>query len=79
MSGTSPDFEHCPDLANRQLAGSVIWASDESFAERENLIMLTTLNLTQHSLATRARYMTGGKHEGGDMMKSDTMMPQLSV
>lgn len=39
MSGTSPDFEHCPDLANRQLAGSVIWASDESFAERENLIM----------------------------------------
>ena len=39
MSGTSPDFEHYPDLANRQLAGSVIWASDESFAERENLIM----------------------------------------
>lgn len=39
MSGTPPDFEQYPDLANRQLAGSVIWASDESFAERENLIM----------------------------------------
>ncbi|QNH96662.1 allantoicase [Corynebacterium anserum] len=32
-------FETYPDLANRALAGSVIWASDESFAERENLIM----------------------------------------
>lgn len=31
-------FETYPDLANRALAGSVIWASDESFAERENLI-----------------------------------------
>ncbi|AHI02295.1 allantoicase [Corynebacterium falsenii DSM 44353] len=36
---TPQDFENYPDLANRQLAGSVIWASDESFAERENLIM----------------------------------------
>lgn len=33
------DFQQYPDLANRALAGSVIWASDESFAERENLIM----------------------------------------
>ena len=31
-------FETYPDLASRALAGSVIWASDESFAERENLI-----------------------------------------
>lgn len=33
------DFQNYPDLASRALAGSVIWATDESFAERENLIM----------------------------------------
>lgn len=32
------EFENYPDLAARGLAGSVIWATDESFAERENLI-----------------------------------------
>lgn len=31
-------FQELPDLASRALAGSVIWASDESFAEKENLI-----------------------------------------
>lgn len=35
----STEFDTYPDLASRALAGSVIWASDESFAERENLIM----------------------------------------
>lgn len=35
----SPAFLTLPDLANRDLAGSVVWASDEAFAERENLIM----------------------------------------
>ncbi|RAV31527.1 allantoicase [Corynebacterium heidelbergense] len=33
------EFQHFPDLANRALAGSVVYATDESFAERENLIM----------------------------------------
>lgn len=32
------DFLTLPDLASRALAGSVMWASDESFAEKENLI-----------------------------------------
>ena len=41
MSATpteQPEFTIWPDLASRALAGSVIWASDEAFAERENLI-----------------------------------------
>ncbi|WP_297008623.1 allantoicase [uncultured Corynebacterium sp.] len=37
-SADKPDFTIWPDLASRALAGSVVWASDESFAERENLI-----------------------------------------
>lgn len=36
---TQHEFQHFPDLANRALAGSVVYATDESFAERENLIM----------------------------------------
>jgi allantoicase len=32
------DFTRLPDLASRQLSGSVVYANDELFAERENLI-----------------------------------------
>ncbi len=33
-----PDFTMLPDLALRALGGAVIWANDELFAEKENLI-----------------------------------------
>jgi allantoicase len=33
-----PDFTWLPDLALRPLGGAVIWANDETFAEKENLI-----------------------------------------
>ncbi len=32
------DFRQLPDLARRDLGGSVIWANDEGFAPKENLI-----------------------------------------
>jgi allantoicase len=35
---TDPAFTRLPDLASRQLGGAVVWANDELFAERENLI-----------------------------------------
>jgi allantoicase len=35
---TAPDFTALPDLASRLLGGSVVFASDELFAEKENLI-----------------------------------------
>jgi allantoicase len=35
---TAPDFTALPDLASRSLGGSVVFASDELFAEKENLI-----------------------------------------
>jgi allantoicase len=35
---TDPDFAALTDLASRQLGGSVVCASDELFADRENLI-----------------------------------------
>ncbi len=33
------EWVRLPDLASRRLGGSVVWANDEAFAERENLIM----------------------------------------
>ena len=33
-----PEFLRLPDLASRRLGGAVVWANDELFAERENLI-----------------------------------------
>lgn len=38
MTGATPDFTLLPDLAVRSLGGAVIWANDEFFAEKENLI-----------------------------------------
>jgi allantoicase len=34
----SQEWEALPDLASRRVGGSVVWANDELFAERENLI-----------------------------------------
>ncbi|MCV7280626.1 allantoicase [Mycolicibacterium flavescens] len=38
MPDREPDFTWLPDLALRSLGGAVIWANDETFAEKENLI-----------------------------------------
>jgi allantoicase len=41
MNGDVPgggDFLELPDLAVRPLGGAVVWANDESFAQRENLL-----------------------------------------
>ncbi len=38
MTESRPDFTELPDLASRRLGGSVVAASDELFAEKENLI-----------------------------------------
>lgn len=35
------DWARLPDLASRRVGGSVVWANDELFAERENLIRPT--------------------------------------
>ena len=38
VTDSEPDFAWLPDLALRPLGGTVIWANDETFAEKENLI-----------------------------------------
>ncbi len=38
---TADDWTRLPELASRRVGGGVVWANDESFAERENLIRPT--------------------------------------
>jgi allantoicase len=38
MADADPEFTWLPDLASRPLGGAVIWANDETFAEKENLV-----------------------------------------
>lgn len=38
MTDAVPDFSWLPDLALRTAGGAVLWANDDSFAEKENLI-----------------------------------------
>ncbi len=35
---TDPDFRRLPDLARRDVGGAVVWANDEAFAARQNLL-----------------------------------------
>ncbi|NLU82169.1 allantoicase [Rhodococcus sp. HNM0569] len=44
-----PSFRNLPDLAVRTLGGAVVWANDELFAERENLVRPTA---AAHQAAT---------------------------
>ncbi|WP_295626539.1 allantoicase [uncultured Corynebacterium sp.] len=37
-ASTAPDWTRLTDLACRDIGGAVVWATDESFAEKENLI-----------------------------------------
>lgn len=38
MTTSLPDFSWFPDLALRTVGGAVLWANDDAFAEKENLI-----------------------------------------
>jgi allantoicase len=54
-----PDFRALPDLAVRTLGGSVVWANDESFAERQNLILPTAPQFDASSFGHRGKVYDG--------------------
>ncbi len=57
MSETSYSF--LPDIASRALGGSVVWANDELFAERENLINATPPTFAAHTFGHKGQVMDG--------------------
>ena len=56
---TIPAFTRFPDLASRQLAGSVVLANDELFAERENLIKPGRATFSEEDFAHKGKVYDG--------------------
>jgi allantoicase len=53
------DFRTLPDLAVRTLGGSVVWANDESFAERQHLILPGAAQFDESSFGHRGKVYDG--------------------
>jgi len=65
-----PDFTWLPDIALRTLGGAVIWANDETFAEKDNLISPGPASFQPEtfdniSAATIGKLYHAGRAEGG--------------
>jgi allantoicase len=64
------DFRTYPDLASRHLAGSVVWANDELFAQRENLINPEPSVFATHEFGHKGKVYDGWetrrRRDGGD-------------
>ncbi|MFJ9363439.1 allantoicase [Nocardia sp. NPDC101769] len=81
------DFTLLPDLAVRTLGGAVLWANDESFAEKENLIRPEQATYSPATFGhkgqvydgweTRRRRGAAGDHPAGD--DCDTAIVRLGV
>jgi len=57
--GGRHDFRNLPDLASRRVGGSVVGASDELFAERENLIMPGPPSYSAHTFGHKGQIYDG--------------------
>ena len=53
------EFHYLPDLASRALGGSVMWANDELFAERENLINAAPPTFATNTFGHKGQVMDG--------------------
>jgi allantoicase len=56
---TGPDFSALPDLVSRSLGGSVVFASDELFAEKENLIKPEPPSFAPEAFGVRGKVYDG--------------------
>jgi allantoicase len=54
-----PEWTREPDLASRRVGGSVLWANDELFAERENLIKPTPAEFQPWSFGHKGQIYDG--------------------
>ncbi|WP_280380394.1 allantoicase [Nocardia wallacei] len=76
MSGAPHDFTLLPDLALRSLGGAVVWANDESFAEKENLIRPEPATFSTESFGHKGKVYDGWetrrrRRPGGDAPAAD--------
>ncbi|HEY1640510.1 MAG TPA: allantoicase [Streptosporangiaceae bacterium] len=59
MSDRAPDFTRLPDLASRALGGSVVFANDDLFAEKENLIKPEPAGFAAEQFGPRGKVYDG--------------------
>ena len=53
------DFRELPDLASERLGGSVLYANDDFFAEKENLLRAAAPVWKEHEYTDRGKWMDG--------------------
>lgn len=58
-SNGAPPFARYPDLASRAIAGSVVYANDELFAQRENLITPTRATFSTEDFGHKGKLYDG--------------------
>lgn len=59
MSETKEDFLDLPDLSAEKLGGSVLWATDDYFAEKENLLRAHDAEWREHAYTDKGKWMDG--------------------
>lgn len=77
-----PDFLNWPDLASRANAGSVVWATDESFAERENLIRADAPTFDPTEFGNKGKVYDGWetrRRRHGEIGGNDAAIVRLGV
>lgn len=73
------DFRTMPDLAVRTLGGSVVWANDESFAERHNLILPAPATFDAESFGHRGKVYDGWETRRRRAPGNDAAIVRLGV
>jgi allantoicase len=58
-AAAKPDFLELPDLAAEKLGGSVLWATDDYFAEKENLLKAHEAEWREHAYTDKGKWMDG--------------------
>lgn len=56
---SEPNFQDLLDLASERLGGSVLYATDDYFAEKENLLKPATAVWKEHEYTDRGKWMDG--------------------
>ena len=73
------DFRELPDLAARELGGSVVWATDESFAERQNLILPGPATFDPDAFGHRGKVYDGWETRRRREQGNDAAIVRLGV
>lgn len=75
----TPTWTRLPDLASRAVGGSVVWANDELFAERENLITPAEAEYRPHTFGHKGQVYDGWETRRRREPGSDSAVVRLGM